>query len=170
MSCKKLSRSSSKQEVIKMFWSRAGVGISSTCWPWKAGRAARYGVFGSRFFKSTLAHRVAYELRYAVKVPKNLEVCHSCDNPRCVNPLHLFLGTQKDNMRDAMNKGRLAIGQRHSRAKLTEAMVREIRSSKLTQVGLAKQYGVRPSTIWAIIQNKTWRHLNQDFNRLLVTA
>ena len=84
---------------------------------------------------------------------------HSCDNPRCVNPNHLFLGTQKDNVHDCMDKGRLARGERSGMAKLTDAAVRAIRLSSLTQVELGKKYGVGQAQISEVIRRNAWRHV-----------
>ena len=99
-------------------------------------------------------------------IPKGLFVCHSCDQPGCVNPDHLFLGTQADNMHDAIAKGRwkpaqevVARGEAHVLSKLTEADVRCIRASDETQVALGERYGVSHTVISNIRRYKTWRHI-----------
>lgn len=121
------------------------------CWLWLASKDIHgYGAFGlltPAGYKTVKAHRVSYALRYGT-INSGQMVCHKCDCPKCVNPAHLFLGTQKDNMRDCADKGRIKIP--HYKAllngngKLSEAQVAEIRRLKgqLTQRQLAKQYNV----------------------------
>jgi hypothetical protein len=106
------------------------------------------------------AHRLAWTLSRG-PIPAGLFVCHTCDNRRCIEPLHLYLGTHRDNMRDAFHKGR-CIGQRGelgSAARLTEAQVRAIRvahASGASYRALARQYGVAPTTIKALVLRRTW--------------
>jgi hypothetical protein len=88
---------------------RPGLG---PCWVW-TGAVAVYGIFRDRTGRRRVAHRVAWELESAQPIPVGILVCHHCDNPRCVNPAHLFLGTNADNMRDCKSKGRIASGDRH---------------------------------------------------------
>jgi len=104
-----------------------------------------------------MAHIAAYEEHVG---PRNgLHVCHRCDNPRCINPEHLFLGTNFDNHLDKMAKGRQARGERAGHAKLTEDAVREIRASSGSHTALAAKYGVGPGAIRNIRIGKTWRHV-----------
>jgi len=103
-----------------------------------------------------LAHRYSWELTYGL-VPEGLFVCHHCDNPICINPEHLFLGTSADNRQDAMQKERLPCGENHGRHKLTEADVRAIRADRISsQRALAREYGVSHSNICAIKTGATW--------------
>ncbi len=109
------------------------------------------------------AHRLSYEI-HAGPIPDGLCVCHHCDNPPCVNPAHLFLGTRADNSEDAVVKGRMArqIGERNSRAKLTEDDVREIvrlRKTGLTQQAIADLYNVSQVRVSSIMLGKSWSHL-----------
>ena len=112
---------------------------------------------------------MAYVLTH-FEVPDELCVCHSCDNRACVNPKHLFLGTQKDNIHDAVKKGRLMCGwhlngagegERHPNAKLTRKQVRNIRERYrpriVTQKQLAKEYGVTRNAIGAVVREEIWR-------------
>ncbi|HET9396036.1 MAG TPA: HNH endonuclease signature motif containing protein, partial [Nitrospiraceae bacterium] len=86
------------------FWSKVDRRSKDECWPWTA-TAARYGMFRWRG-KNRLAHRIAYYFAYGV-FPTNVCVCHRCDNTKCCNPNHLWLGSRKDNAQDALKKGRL---------------------------------------------------------------
>ncbi|HEX8011565.1 MAG TPA: HNH endonuclease [Casimicrobiaceae bacterium] len=109
-----------------------------------------------------LAHRFAYE---CVKgpIPPGMCVCHACDNPSCVNPEHLWLGTNADNVADKVVKGRQLRGEKAALAKLTEAKVRTIRAEYAAGVAgykkLARKYGVNRTTIRPIVRRKTWRHV-----------
>ena len=131
---------------------------SDGCWEWTAGKTVDgYGKFDFAG-KTQHAHRVAYQL-YIGEITAGLLVCHRCDNRKCVNPAHLFLGTQADNMRDCMDKGRRASGEKHYRSKLIEEQVIEIRlkyAEGATQVNLAKEYGMSQTTISEIVRHCIW--------------
>jgi hypothetical protein len=106
------------------------------------------------------AHRVSYEL-VAGDIPDDLLVCHHCDNPPCVNPAHLFLGTVADNAVDAVAKGRWARGERSPMSKLTRDDVDEIRalfeSGAFSKMDLSRRFGVSHTTIRRIVAGTTWR-------------
>jgi hypothetical protein len=133
------------------------------CWNWlKYKDKNQYGhmkVLG----KSELVHRMAYQTLVG-DIPIGMFVCHKCDNPSCLNPDHLFLGTNQDNINDKVAKNRQSKngqqkGSKHSLAKLTEKDVVDIRASTLSQNKLALLYGVTQSSI-SHIQNKiTWSHV-----------
>lgn len=128
------------------------------CWVWMAARI-KLGSYG--LLSKLLAHRLSWVIHYG-SIPDGLFVCHHCDNPPCVNPAHLFLGTRSDNMLDAFNKGRLPDhrGTSHGQAKLTEAQVRTIRATDgVPYTTLATMFSVHHSTIHYIKSRKTWRHL-----------
>jgi hypothetical protein len=115
---------------------------------------------------STLAHRIAWEL-FVGKIPEGLGVLHRCDNPACVNPEHLFLGTQADNMWDMSRKGRWGIrqlpkGRDHHRwnAKLTDEDVLTIRKDARPHTAIAKEYGVDPATISNVKTGKSYVHVS----------
>jgi hypothetical protein len=118
------------------------------CWIWKASRRGKYGCFSYKS-KAIDAHRWSY-LRWNGHIPEGMFVCHKCDNPLCVNPEHLFLGTHEENMKDASRKGRL------NQRKLTERQVFNIRMSNLSNQQLARKYGVWDSTIRRIRKYETW--------------
>ncbi len=105
-------------------------------------------------------HRLSYIERYG-SIPAGKSVLHRCDNPRCIEPDHLFLGSQEDNVRDMDDKGRRrnrdARGERNNSAKLTYRKVEAIRASRLPPRVLAERYGVSRSLISMILNQKIWR-------------
>jgi len=145
---------------IQRFWSfveRTGPG---DCWLWRGGGPRnRYGNFsvGPRALSKThLAHRISYQLAYG---PTNLQVCHSCDNPRCVNPAHLFAGTQKDNRLDCKRKNRTAKGQQHGRVVLTENEVTrivELNRRGHSAAEIARRLLRKPTTVYNVVKGKSW--------------
>jgi hypothetical protein len=138
------------------------------CWVWTRAKATRYGygIFGPAWKRVYRAHRFAWTMEHG-PIPDGLFLCHACDNPPCVRPSHLFLGTQKDNMADCSQKGRIDTsakhyGTAHHSARLTENDVREIR--RRAGIGdqprtLSNEYGVSFQTIWRIVRGKNWKHL-----------
>ena len=132
------------------------------CWKW-IGYLDPNG-YGRLNIKNVpiLAHRISYQL-YRGGIPKGMSICHKCDNPFCVNPDHLFLGTQKDNMDDMINKGRDhkrgMKGSEHPRSKLDEEKVKLIRLSSKTDMQLSIEYGVSRSVIYDAKHRNTWKHV-----------
>lgn len=104
------------------------------------------------------AHRLAYQ-EYIGPIPAGMSVCHTCDTRRCINPQHLFAGTPTDNMQDAKSKERHPHGETHGCARLRAEDVQVIRKSSLTQVELAKLFGVRQAHISRIICRQSWAHV-----------
>lgn len=134
------------------FWSR--VDQTGDCWEWQRCRTPQgYGqVWVSERQARTTAHRLAWELTHG-PIPPGLFVCHHCDNPPCVNPAHLFLGTRTENGADAARKGRMSHGEGHYKAKLTDAQVRAIQAAQAAGArakDLESQYGVTHKTLWQI--------------------
>lgn len=107
-----------------------------------------------------LAHHVAYRLKYG-EIPEGLQVLHRCDNPYCVTPEHLFLGTNSENVADKVRKGRQArlSGEQHPSAKFTEEIVRVIRADPRPHKVIAKAYGCSRSTISYIKTRELWPHV-----------
>lgn len=151
------------QSVRAYFAKYVTVGAPSDCWFWKGPvNQQGYGYFSVKG-KKYRAHRIALAQRLPPPSPKHF-ACHACDNPSCCNPRHLWWGTNLDNMRDCVAKGRQTRmrGERHGRAKLTDELVREIRASALPQHILAKRYGVNQSSICDVKRGKSWRHVTDD--------
>lgn len=131
---------------------------TTACWEWIGPKNLDgYGLLKKAGWKSVNAHRQSYELHKG-KIPEGMCVCHSCDNPGCVNPVHLFLGTHMDNMDDMIKKGRLADvkGESNGRSKLNQKDVHQIRSDKRSLSAIATDYNVSIHAIWCIKKGKTW--------------
>lgn len=141
---------------IDRFW--ASVRKSDGCWEWQGRKNANgYGVF-SLDRKHVLAHRFVLAITSG-SVPSFLAVCHHCDNPSCVNPDHLFVGTKADNSRDMVEKGRSSAGQDRPLAKLTEDEVKAIRAryeAGETQRAIAFEFGVNQSTVSRLVRHVRW--------------
>jgi hypothetical protein len=138
-----------------------GLGTKA-CWEWTGGKISTgYGMFHPLPKQSVLAHRYAYE-QHRGPIPAGQFVLHHCDNRSCVNPRHLFCGTQQANVDDMINKGRDRkqgmVGAKNHRAKITEAIARKIRASPATAKILAKRHGVSVSLIYAVKQRRLWAH------------
>lgn len=151
-----------KNRVNARFWSKVEMGQPEECWPWKA--SILRGGYGYFYLKGTKqAHRMAYELTHG-KIPAGKCVLHTCDNPACCNPAHLFLGTQMDNIADMNSKERCRCARgEDSNAKLNRAQVREIRgkyaSGNHTYVKLASEYGISFAQIGNIVRRDDWAWL-----------
>lgn len=155
---------------IARFWSKVDVTIHAhECWEWKAGLFDNgYGQFKFEG-RSTQAHRFAYAFIHGGGLEEWAHICHRCDNRKCCNPHHLFGGSARDNVQDAIQKGRRerAVrgkqGERSNWAKLTEDKVRDIRAQyakgNVTYEILAKRYGVTSGAIGWIIKRKSWMHI-----------
>lgn len=136
------------------FWEK--VKKTDGCWEWTGYRTRKgYGEVYIRGEGSRRAHRVSYQLHHGT-VPKSMQILHRCDNPPCVNPDHLFLGTAADNTRDMLEKGRF------KSAKLSDREVLEIRrkyASGETQDAIAKEFHIDQTNVSQIVLGKTWKNL-----------
>ena len=139
------------------FW--ANVDKSDSCWNWTASLSkSGYGAFSNNG-KYVRAHRYSWSLHNG-KIPDGLCVLHRCDNRKCVNPDHLWLGTHDDNMRDRTLKGRQCRGENHGRAKLTEVAARAILVSEEPYRILSARYGVIADHIYKIRAGLRWAHIH----------
>lgn len=158
------------QDEIASFWSKVDQsGGPTACWEWQGATNGQKG-YGQLTIRQRhlYAHRLAYALIH--RDPGELLVCHQCDNRLCCNPSHHFLGTMKDDVKDMVTKGRARGGAQqplkgvqHPQAKLTDALVQQIRASNgISCNEWARRLGVSPGTISCIINRRTWKHLLED--------
>lgn len=128
------------------------------CWIWMGTTTNRgYGQIERRG-KKYYAHRMSYSA-FKGDIPSGMNVCHSCDITFCVNPDHLFVGTQKDNLSDMAKKGRSTIGERNPRAKLTKDQVMKIRQTSANKKEIADMFNISRRTVDAIKSGKRWANV-----------
>lgn len=152
-----------ESNLLQRFLQQCGPKTVSECIPWTGYLTDGYGAIripGCRGGTRYKAHRVAWEI-FRGPIPHGSHVLHVCDNRCCVNPSHLFLGTNKDNIVDMMHKGRQSRGELHVKSKLTDESVLEIRRlhGTLTQVQLARIFKVSTTTIGCVVHRLTWKHI-----------
>jgi hypothetical protein len=147
------------QKYIDRFWKKVDkTSNSNGCWIFGNGKG--YQMFGPEY-NAMYAHRFSYTIHKG-KIPYGLFVCHTCDNPGCVNPEHLWLGTNKDNTDDKVAKGRQLKGSQIPSARFTEAQIYEIRSATYyygLNRDLAKKYNCRQEVISKLRSGQGWKHV-----------
>jgi hypothetical protein len=151
--------------VEERFWEKVDKTNPDGCWIWVGARSGnRAGLFAITKYNRIIPYRFSYELKYG-KIPEGLFACHKCDNGLCVNPDHIFIGSQTDNMRDMSEKDRShhTHGADLHRGCLTDNDIREIRKfyhdQKLSTRKIAQMYGVGKTTIEQILNGITWAHV-----------
>jgi hypothetical protein len=148
--------------LAERFWEKVDIRSLDECWPWIGSIDTRgYGTIGADGGRPLMrAHRVAYELTRG-PIPAGLVVCHVCDNRACVNPEHLFVATQRENVLDMVRKGRRQWpnGEHHYIAKLTAADVLNIRDDPRPPRLIRAQYDIGKTTLYQIKRRESWRHL-----------
>lgn len=152
---------------IENFWSRVAVDVNG-CWNWSGPFNSRIESrqYGSVWWSGTKlkTHRLAYIFEHGIIKP-GMYICHRCDNPKCVNPSHLFQGTPMENTEDCISKNRdlRERGEKRYCAKLSEKSVRQIRSEYKKEYGsitrLARKHGVSPTAICNVIHRLRWKHV-----------
>lgn len=151
-----------KERFLSLIDKSAGL---DRCWPWTGGihTNTSYGYFGDGQ-KRRFAHRIAFFLEHGPILP-GLHICHSCDNPPCCNPAHLFLGTHQDNMRDMLDKGRNPYfcnrGASHPNSRFTNEQVREIRTRHAageTQMSLCRHFNVCSITMSRLVRGERYEN------------
>jgi len=140
--------------------------VESGCWEWTACRNNHgYGMLLGNGRSLVLAHRASYEIHVG-PIGNGIQVLHVCDNPACVNPEHLRLGTTRDNMRDMVSKGRSTRGERCPYAKLTSDDVVAIRAAHgVKRRELSRRYGVSETLVTLLRQGKRWTHIAEQNNQ-----
>lgn len=136
--------------------------IVDECWEWISSSDGRYGFFKFENLNYR-SHRMSWMLHFG-EIPQGMLICHKCDNMICVNPDHLFLGTQKDNVRDCIKKSRMnrPTGEKNNLSRFKESDIHEIRNLYLEGISsheIAEKYSTSPSEICDILRCKIWKHL-----------
>lgn len=161
----------SRTPITERFGRYVYLSLNTGCWEWRGAKNEHgYGVIGKEGGKRSgniKAHRLSYQIFRHANLAREEFICHRCDNPPCVNPDHLFVGTQRDNVADMISKGRnskppVRYGEANNKAKLTEESVLKIRklfAQGLSSPKIARLFSVTKPAILAIINHKTWRHV-----------
>lgn len=146
---------------LDRFWDKVDKRDAGSCWEWTAYKQGKgYGLIGTAN-GSARAHRISWRIHNG-PIPKGLFVLHRCDNPACVNPDHLFLGTHKDNMSDRQRKKRHAYGTRNGNAKLNPESVRAIRALAQQSISrriIANIFNIHPDHVKKIVARRAWKHV-----------
>lgn len=161
LKCYALART---RPLADRFWAK--VNKTEGCWLWTCYTMGNgYGIFTISRHNQELAHRVSWELANG-PIPEGMDVLHNCpdgDNPACVNPSHLWIGTAKDNTQDMIKKRRHAHGETHGQTDLTVADVLEIRrlraETNLSLSAIGDKFKVNPTCVYKIVHRKRWTHV-----------
>lgn len=157
----------SVQEARRRFWSRVDKSGTNGCWLWLGCTCGSTSIYGTHGYqgKTYKAHRLAYELTHG-PIPNGMLACHRCDNKLCVNPDHIFLGTQKDNISDMYRKGRnrnvSLRGEENHRSKYTTNQAVDVKTLRLNGTSMkqiSELTGVSEPAVNSICQGRVWRHV-----------
>jgi hypothetical protein len=171
--CYRATMKFTDEQALEAMWRRVDRNGPGGCWLYKGKANIRgYPTMVWRNDRKLLVHRFMYQLAHGTLPRGRSVLClHRCDNPRCVNPGHIFLGNDADNQADMVAKRRHVFGERNSHAILTEGQVLQMRAeytydgkNRRTSniMALAKRYGVSHVTALAAVQGRTWKHLNSS--------
>lgn len=156
------------RDVNERFWEKVEIKNNDECWPWKA---SKYGLGYGQFWilkparKMIPAHRYVYQEIHNLELKTNDIICHRCDNPSCVNPVHLFKGTHKDNVADCIRKNRRVYskGENNGNCKLNESLIKDIRveyaTGNYTLQDLATKYKIGNMQVSRIVRKLRWKHI-----------
>lgn len=143
-----------ESRIVEKFWKT--VTKTSSCWT----RSRAYSQVWLDSTRRVLAHRFSWQIHFGA-IPKGMQVNHHCDNPKCVRPEHLYIGTQQDNMRDASERLRFN-GENHHASKVENrdvAEIRKLRKSGAKLQWIADKFSMTKQNVWFICSLKTWRHI-----------
>jgi hypothetical protein len=168
-----MPRKGDARPLADRFWEKVDIPHGGFgCWNWTAGlNTSGYGFLhlrkipqsdGSRLSRSGTSNRIAWMLTHGSYPEKDISVCHTCDNPKCCNPAHLWLGTHSENMRDMSEKGRASWGERGFHAKLKESDIPEIRrryDGGESSPSIARSFDVHYSSIYTVGKRTSWKHV-----------
>jgi hypothetical protein len=142
------------------FWSKVDRSGPDDCWPWVSSKNNHgYGIFGIGATTTFLATHVSLNIAGVLRPDAKNGALHSCDNPSCVNPAHLRWGTHQENMNDKRARGKLPLGSRHWKAKITEEVARDIKHANGRVCDISRQYGVSRRVVSNIRRGLHWRHI-----------
>ena len=151
--------------MLQKLMSRIIQDDSSGCWVWQRGMSRGYGTI-TVGGKTCYAHRIIYVLTYGDHIPDGWGVHHVCDNPACINPDHLIIGTDQENVEDKLSRGRQSYGEIHGPSKLTQEQAEDIRKifweDGVKQSDIARVYGVHQSQVSRIVHGRSWKCLQDS--------
>ncbi len=160
-----------RQDIVNRFWKKVNIpnDYINECWEWLFGKDKDgYGRFHIRRGKCYSTHRFSYEYYFGI-IPDKMLVCHICDNPSCVNPNHLFIGNNTDNLQDMSKKGRSTFGEKSTNAILTDDAIIDIlegikfnKYQSITEI--MNIYNVSRPTIHRIFRKESWKHITDNYS------
>lgn len=150
----------------RSFWSKVQINPGNSCWEWTGCLNSKgYGCIGLNG-KVRLAHRAMLEYLHG-EIPPKMVGMHACDNPKCVRPSHLSIGTHQQNMADmrAKGRGKSVVGEQHHNQRVAPSDVikaRQMHAAGIKESEIAKQLGMTAENVWQIVHRRTWSHLPEE--------